>query len=114
MRQRLDDSVLVAPQVVNNMKGNVVVQTLTGATTLALPLAPIYSLDPGGAGRNLTMPDEASSKGVMTMIANTADAAETITVKGSGGATVGVIDQNEGAFAFCDGVRWKILVSAET
>ncbi len=114
MRQRLDDSVLVAPQIVNNLKGNVVVQTLTGATTLALPLAPIYSLDPGGAGRNLTMPDEASSKGVITTIINTADAAETITVKSSAAATVGVIDQNEGAVAVCDGVRWKIMVNAET
>lgn len=115
MRQRLDDPVLVAPQIVNNLKGNVVLQTLTGTMTLALPLAPIYSLDPGGAGRNLVMPDEAASKGVTLMIINSADAAEDITVKASGGSTtVGVISQSEGALAVCDGVRWKIMVNAET
>ena len=100
--------------VLKSVKGQVLVQTLTGATSLAAPLARIYSLDPGGAGRNLTMPDEAANKGAELYIINTADAAEDITVKSSAAATVGVISQNEGAVAVCDGVRWKIMVNAET
>lgn len=114
-RLNLENSKLYSPELINNVKGSVIVQTLTGTTTLALPLARVYSLDPGGAGRNLVLPTEADSKGVEFYIVNTADAAETITVKASNGTTtVGTIDQNEGAVAVCDGTRWKVMVNAET
>jgi hypothetical protein len=39
----------------------------------------IWIIDPGGAGRKVLLPAEASSKGLMLVIKNSADAAEVLT-----------------------------------
>lgn len=110
-----EDGEFYRPKLVEGVKGSVVKQTLTGAITLAAQLKRLYSLDPGGAGRNVILPSEAANAGVEFMIVNTADAAEDLTIKASDGATtVGTISQNEGALIVSDGTRWKVMVNAET
>lgn len=89
------------------------VETLTGAKTLTVADAQIQSLDPGGAGRTITLPPEAGSLGHMFMIANTADAAEILTIQDDGGNTIVTPTQNESCFVWCDGTGWHGLVGSE-
>jgi len=78
-------------------------ETLTGTTVLTVNSAYHQILDPGGAGRELDMPNGAL-QGQECMITNTADMAEAITVKQSDSSTtVIVIDQNESAMLVCNG-----------
>jgi len=62
----------------------------------------IIALDPGGAARNVDLPVTTALAGQEFIIINTADAAETITVRlTAGGATVATVDQNEHARLVC-------------
>jgi hypothetical protein len=63
----------------------------------------IIALDPGGAARNVDLPATAATlAGRRIQIINTADAAETLTVRlTAGGTTVATIDQNEHAWLTC-------------
>ncbi len=88
------------------------VATLVGDLTLTADDPRIQALDPGGAGRDVTLPPEAVSAGLDFYIHNTADAAETLTVKDDGGAAVCTPGQNETAYVFCDGAAWRGLVGA--
>lgn len=86
--------------------GYLATETLSGNRTItAAELAEynIFSFDPGGAGRDVTLPAEATSAGQWRVIANRADAAEVLTVKDDGGATICTPTQNETAMVFCDG-----------
>ena len=86
-------------------------ETLTGTKTLAVLDAQIQYLDPGGAGRDVVLPAEASSNGYMFWIVNTADATETLTVKDDGGATIGSVTQDKAKWFCCDGTTWKVDTS---
>ncbi len=79
-------------------------ETLTGATTLVAPgglaaagevvmTSDILALDPGGAGRTVTLAPAADVAGLTLTIVNTADAAEDLTI--SDGSTVITISQGE-------------------
>ena len=85
-------------------------ETLSGTKTLTLNDARTQILDPGGAGRQLTLPAE--TNGVELIVSNSADASEDITVKEDGGATtIVVISQNEDAFLTSDGTSWVAVLS---
>ena len=72
----------------------------------------IQSLDPGGSGREVTLPVAAPKlAGLDFLIENTADAAEVLTVK-DGGVTICTPTQNENAYVWCDGVAWRGTVGA--
>jgi hypothetical protein len=88
------------------------VQTLTGNKTLTADEPRIQVLDPGGAGRDVTLPPEAASKGLDFVIHNAADAAEVLTIKEDGGTTICTPTQNETALVYCDGTTWRGLVGA--
>lgn len=64
-------------------------------------------LDPAGAGRNVDLPAEADSEGLMFIIVNTADAAENLTVRNDAAGTVGVVGQNEMGIFICNGTVWR-------
>jgi hypothetical protein len=84
-------------------------ETLTGHRTLTVAevnASAFMSFDPGGAGRNLILPAEASCAGIMLFISNQADAAEVITIQDDTPATVCTPTQNEDAIVWCDGVKW--------
>ena len=74
----------------------------------------IVLFDPGGSGRDLTLPAEASSTGLLLVIMNTADAAETTLVKDDGGGAVVTIAQSEGGIVVCDGTTWRGFVGGIT
>lgn len=84
-------------------------RTLTGTLTLSDSDLPVQYLDPGGSDRDVTLPAEASSTNGAFWIANTADAAETLTVKDDGGNTIDTVAQDEAKFFFCNGVSWRAL-----
>lgn len=98
-----------------NLKVRPLVATLAGTLTLTTEHPPLIVVDPGGAGRTVLLPAEASSLGLTFIIKNTADAAEDLTVKeDSNTTTIGTVSQNEAAFFFCDGVTWYALVGGIT
>lgn len=86
-------------------KGTVTPSTLAGALVLTeADVRNSYTLtiDPGGAARNVDLPATTNLEGHEFVIINTADAAETLTVRlTGGGATVATIDQSEHAVLRC-------------
>lgn len=82
------------------------VETLTGDLVLVSGDPVFQKLDPGGAGRDVDLPAEASSNGMMFRITNAADAAEDLTVKNDGGDTIVTVSQNEAVWVACDGTSW--------
>lgn len=95
-------------KLANLIKGGVNTQALGAALTLDKSSPLINYIDPGGAGRVVTLPAEADSKGLIFLITNTADAAEDLTVKeDSNTTTIVTISQSESAIIFCNGVLWS-------
>lgn len=91
-------------------------ETLTGTRVITVAECKTYaimSFDPGGAGRAITLPAIASTIGQQLMIANTADAAEILTISDSVG-TVITPTQNESAVLWNDGVRWRGIAGANS
>ena len=90
------------------LRDGVDVRTLSGALTLDATSGNYLLLDPGGAGRTVTLPAAASSNGLAFFIANTADAAETLTI--SDGATVATVGQGQACMVACDGTDWYTVI----
>lgn len=91
-------------------------ETLAGGRTITVAECKEYgilSFDPGGAGRAITLPAIASTIGEIMVIANTADAAEVLTISDSVG-TVITPTQNESAILWNDGVRWRGIAGANS
>lgn len=85
-------------------------EALGAAKTLTCDDARIQVLDPGGAGRDVTLPDVSASKGLDFYVRNAADAAEVLTIKNAAAATICTPTQNETAYVFCDGAAWYGMV----
>ena len=92
--------------------------TLAGTLTMAAKHPPLSFLDPGGAGRDILLPPEA--EGLVLIIVNTADAAETLTVKeDSNTTTIMTIPgsaagaANSRAILMCDGTSWFGMVAVD-
>lgn len=91
------------------------VETLSAARTITVKEIDQYqgfAFDPGGAGRTVTLPAEAPSKGAVVFISNEADAAEILTIENDAAATIVTPTQNEAAILWCDGTSWFGLVGA--
>ena len=85
-------------------------ETLAAAKVLAATDAKIQILDPGGAARNVDLPDLSDTGGHGEfLIVNSADAAEVITVRdaANSNATVGTPTQNESCRAVWTGTSWE-------
>lgn len=87
-------------------------RTLTGTVVLTVDSPTLQFMDPGGAGRNVDLPAEENSEGLMFIIQNTADAAEILTIRNDAAATIVTPTQNEAALVYCAGGVWKGLVGA--
>lgn len=86
-------------------------ETLTGTKTLVINDAYFQVLDPGGAGRTVTLP--AAAQGAEAVIVNTADAAEVLTIQDpTGPTTIATPTQAERALVWSDGTSWYGLVGA--
>ena len=68
----------------------------------------------GGAGRNITLPAEASSTGLLLVLFNSADADEGLVIKDDGASTIITVGQAEGSLLFCDGTTWRGFMGAIT
>lgn len=89
-------------------------ETLTGTKTLVINDAYFQQLDPGGAGRTVTLP--AAAQGAEVVIINEADAAEVLTIQDpTGPTTIATPAQNENAVCWsADGTTWEGLVGASS
>lgn len=85
-------------------------ETLSGDKTLATSDAQVQNLDPGGAGRNVDLPAEATGVGPY-IIANRADAAEALTIRDDADSTLVTANQDETAVCICDGTGWIAFVA---
>ena len=94
--------------IVDDHNRTVNTEMLSANKTLSISDPKVQFLDPGGAGRDVTLPAEASSKGIIFWIVNTADAAEDLTVKDDGGTTIGTVSQNQAKWFICDGNNWRV------
>lgn len=92
-----------------SMSNPVTAETLTGDRVVTFADGNILRLDPGGSARDLTLPAEAASAGVVYEIINAANAAENLVIKDDGGATIGTLNQNEAGKVVCDGAAWSLL-----
>jgi len=102
-RPSATDTGMVYPQDNN-------VETLTGDKTLSYTDAAIQVLDPGGSARNVDLP--ADSVGQAYLVVNTADAAETITVRDSGDTAIADVAQNEACYFVNTGSGYVALLGA--
>ena len=86
-------------------------QTLSGALTLTKSAAQFQRIDPGGSNRNVTLPVVTSSdEGYFVVLASAADAAENLTVKDSGGSTIGTCNQSDlGIFYVDSSGSWQLF-----
>lgn len=82
---------------------------LSGEITIAKEYPPVLLLDPAGSDRDVLLPAEADSKGLMFWIFNTADnPAEILSIKEDSDTTVIVaLDENEFGYVYCDGTNWR-------
>lgn len=83
-------------------------ETLAAGKTLTATDAKVQALDPGGAARNVDLPDMSDIGFGEFIIINTADAAEVITVRdaANSNATVCTPTQNEAARVFWAEGKW--------
>lgn len=89
-------------------------ETLSATKVLITSDPTIQMLDPGGAARNVDLPAEEDSLGLVFIISNEADAAEIITIRNDAAATIATPTQGESAIVWCDGTSWRGLVGADT
>lgn len=94
------------------------VETLTGTRTITAAevlASSIFTMDPGGAGRSVVLPNAATAgmAGQIVCIANAADAAEVLTISADS-ATVVTPTQAETAILFCTGVKWYGIAGANS
>ena len=83
-------------------------ETAAGTVTLDTTYPSVLGIDPGGAGRDVTLDAEATAEGMWRFIVNKADAAETLTVKDDGGSTIATVTQNKAALLHCNGTAWSL------
>lgn len=90
--------------------GGYTTATLDAATTIDKSHGNVLMLDPGGAARNVTLPDGPTKSGDLRFIVNTADAAETITLKNSAGSNICTIEQNRAVLVGnAGGSSWNLV-----
>jgi hypothetical protein len=104
---RFDNLTAHQLKVVSGLSFGVNTETLGAAKTLQTDDVVMHFLDPGGSGRDVTLPAEADSEGLMFVIVNTADAAENLTVEDDAASTVGVVGQSEMGIFVCNGTVWR-------
>lgn len=100
-------------RIYSQLKLGVGMMTLGANLTMDVEMPTVMVIDPTAA-RDVTLPPEADSEGLVFIIINAADAAEDITVKDDTPATVGTISQNEIGIFVCTGSVWRMCVGKTT
>lgn len=112
MRPNIENGQALGLKIINEFRLGVETETLGGTKVLTTKSPTLQFLDPGGAARNVDLPAEADSEGLVFIISNEADAAEVITVRNDAAGTIVTPTQNEAAIVFCNGVTWSGLVGS--
>lgn len=108
MRSNVEGAILSGNLLMEKNKLGSLIQTLGATFTIDDDMPHLLFLDPGGAGRTVLLPAEA--RGLWFVVVNTADAAETLTVKeDAGSTTIGTIEQDTIGLFFCNGTTWYDL-----
>lgn len=97
-----------------NFRFENITETLAANKTLTVESPTLQFLDPGGSARDLTLPAEADSDGLVFIIVNQSDDTEIITIKDDAGGTVCTPTQAEAAVLVCDGTTWEGIVGANS
>lgn len=93
------------------LEGGINVETLGAAKVLDNRSSQFQVLDPGGASRDVTLPALGTSKGLVFVFRNTADAAENLVIKNAAAATIATLARGEAAVIGNEsGAAWSILV----
>lgn len=114
MRPNIENGKAHGFKTVNGLRYGHSVDTLAGNINLDADSPTMQVLDPGGAGRTITLPAEADSDGLCFIIVNTADAPEDLTVNDDAAGGVVTVSQNEMAVVVCDGAAWHGMVGGIT
>ena len=72
---------------------------------------PVLILDPNNASRDIELPAEALSKGLMFFILNDGDGSQALVIKDAGGTPIVTSAFPENMWVHCDGVKWRGIVS---
>jgi len=88
-------------------------RTLTTPLILSDTDSALQFIDPGGAARDVELPAEGLDNHLF-VIANVADAAETLTVKDDGGNTIGTVAQGETKIYISNGSVWRQLTTGSS
>ena len=73
---------------------------------------PCLILDPNSASRQVDLPAEADSEGLMFFIFNDGDGSQTLVVKDDGGtSSITWIFPIHAGWVHCDGTKWRGIVS---
>lgn len=113
MRPNLEHATIERSHIKAGNKIGTLFQLLGATFAMDDDMPHILSLDPGGSAREVRLPPEA--KGLWYIIANTADAAELLTVKeDAGSVTIATLGQDEVGLFFCStneagALEWRAL-----
>lgn len=106
---------LYQPLVMQGLMANSLAKTVAANEALLITYPPVLLLDPNGGAKDVLLPTEATSVGLMFFIYNTADAAESLVVKEDSDTTAIVtLTQGTGAIVHCDGTTWRLIASSLT
>ncbi len=94
------------------MKLDFFTEELSGNKTITADYPPVLILDPANATRDVTLPAEASSKGLMFFILNNGSGSEILVIKDDGGSTIITLDFPDNGWVYCDGTTWRGIVSS--
>ncbi len=93
------------------MKLGFYTEELSGNKTITVDYPPVLILDPANATRDVTLPAEASSVGLSFYIFNNGSGSEILVIKDDGGTTIITLDFPDNGWVFCDGIKWRGIVS---
>ena len=93
------------------MKLDFYTEKLGGNKTLTIDYPPVVILDPNNSTRDIILPAEALSEGLCFFILNDGAGVEALVVKDDGGSTILTSAFPENMFLYCDGVKWRGILS---
>ncbi len=93
------------------MKMSFFSEELSGNKVITADYPPVLILDPNNSTRDVELPAEALSKGLMFFILNGGDGSQILVIKDDASATIITLDFPDNGWVFCDGTTWRGIVS---
>ena len=93
------------------MKMDWFAELLGGNKVITKDYPPVLILDPNNSTRDVELPAEAVSDGLMFFILNDGTGSEILVTKDDAGTTITTIQFPENAWVHCDGTKWRGILS---